>query len=249
MELPSDLPAGRMVTPKLWVSNEQVSDVAPLWARLHAARSGWWPLLLAPDVSLDDFGPEQEVTGDASFFLAQAWESRVQADSEPEDLPYPNWPGLAPACPPGPDPDQVAASYVTRAEVRAGEVSDPFAHLEELPPDTLVPNPLVGGFLGLVETSDSAGAIAASGWEHDLAGGAEATSVLRSWEERFGVRLCAIGFDGFYVTAAWPAPATDLARRIAAEHVAFCPDILGEVDFDDYADGLTTTNLWRFWWD
>lgn len=34
------------------------------------------------------------------------------------------------------------------------------------------------------------------------------------------------------------APKLSPARRIAAEHVAYCPDILGEITFADYANGL-----------
>lgn len=262
MGLPSDLPAGRLVTPKLWVSDDQVADVTTLWARLHAehTRTGWWPLLLTPDVDLRDFGPEQEVA-DAEGFLAQRWQRmEVQVYTVPEGaeesavIPYRTWPGLAPAgSPPGPDPDQVVAAHVTSTEVRAGTVSDPFSHLD-LDPNTPVANPFVGtggAFLGLVESPDGAGAIAASGWVHQFGGGPGCAAVLRSWQERFGVRLCVLGNDWLSVTVAWPVPAgeTELARRLAAEHVAFCPEILGEIDFDDYATGLINTTVWRFWWD
>jgi hypothetical protein len=43
--------------------------------------------------------------------------------------------------------------------------------------------------------------------------------------------------------------AIEHARRVAAEHVAFCPYILGEVPFENYATGLTTAAVWPFWWD
>lgn len=262
MSFPSNLPRGRLVTPKLWVSDDQVADVTTMWLELHAghARSGWWPLLLVPGIDLRDFGPERDVAIDAEQFLMQRWQSHVQVYTEPDPgeetapVPYPTWPGLAPGCLPGLNPDHLAAWYVASTEVRAGAVSDPFSRLD-LHPDTRVPNPFVGAsgraFLGLVESPDSAGTVAASGWVHQLGGGPGCTAVLRSWQERFGVRLCALGYDWLSVTVGWPVPINEvaLARRVAAEHVAFCPDILGMVDFEDYAHGLITAVVWRFWWD
>lgn len=263
MELPADLPPGQLVTPKLWVADAPVADVKTLWQRLHAghARSGWWPLLLAMENVLRSFGPEREADVDAERFLAQRWKDEVHdptdagtADDPADRIPYPAWPGLAPAGPPGPDPDQVAASLVTGSEVRAGTVSHPFSHLE-LDPDRPVPNPFVGStgdpLLGLVESPDSAGAVAASGWTYELGGGPGCTAVLRSWQERFGVRLCALGRDWLSVSVARPVPAgeSELARRIAAEHVAFCPKIVGDVPFADYAGGLVGATVWTFWWD
>lgn len=264
MGLPADLPPGRLVTPKLWVSEGQVPDVTTVWASLHAghAQNGWWPLLLAPDIDLGDFGPSRNEIVDAEPFLMRRWESDAvqlytdpaSADEPAQLIPYRTWPGLAPACPPGPDPDEVVGRYVTSTEVRAGAVSDPFSHLD-VDPDTLVPNPFVGTsdrvLLGLVESPDSAGTVAASGWGHQLGGGAQGTAVLHSWQERFGVRLYALGYDWLSVTVARPVPMneTELARRVAAEHVAFCPDILGEIAFADYANGLIAATVWRFWWD
>ena len=210
-----------------------------------------------------NFGPAQDVDVTAEQFLARRWQSpevRVYTEPDPTEgettapVPYATWPGLAPGCPPGQDPDQFAAWYVASDEVRAGAVSDPFS-LTERHPDTRVPNPFVGrsgqALLGLVETPDSAGAIASSGWIHQLGGGPGCTAVLRSWQERYGVRLCVLGADWLAVTVARAVPVDEieLARRVAAEHVAFCPDILGMVDFEDYAQGLITAAVWRFWWD
>jgi hypothetical protein len=196
--------------------------------------------------------------------LSPEWESyRVRPYTAPgagEDasllIPYPIWPGLAPAnVGAGPGPDAFAASFVTSPEIEERSLSDPFSHLD-LRPDTPVRNPFVDASgrarLGLVKTPDSAGAITASGWTHDTGAAlAGCTAVLRSWQERFGVRLCALGTDWLAVTVAWPVPvnATEHARRIAAEHVAFCPDILGELDFAEYANGLLAATVWMFWWD
>jgi hypothetical protein len=264
MGLPGDLPPGHLVTPRLWVSDARVPDVASCWigAELAHGETGWWPLLLTPDFDIETFGPPDIEHVDAERFLARRWQSEeIQFFTDPaavEDaaqlIPYPHWPGLAAAVGPSLPPDAVAASTVAAPQIEAGRLSDPFSHLE-LHADTRIPNPLLGHGghtrLALVQTTDSAGAIAASGWTNDRAGGPEATAILRSWQDRFGVRLCALGTDWLAVTVAWPAPMTATAhhRRIAAEHVAFCPDILGEVSFSEYANGLTAATIWRFWWD
>jgi hypothetical protein len=265
MGLPDDLPPGRLVKPTLWVSDKPMADATERWVTAQAAhcRTGWWPLLLPPDINLGSFyGPSTESV-DAESFLAERWNSeRVQLSVDPEGddrwgdhLPYDAWPGLAPpSAGRDSDSDAVAVSTITRPELEHGHVSDPFSHLE-LDPDAPGPSPFVDARgrarLGLVETPDSAGAIAASGWEHELGGGPECTAVLRSWQERFGVRLVALGYDWLAVTVAWPVPtnAIDQARRIAAEHVAFCSEILGEVEFEEYAKALIATTVWLFWWD
>lgn len=264
MGLPKDLPPGRLITPTLWISDDKVPDVTTRWAAAQTTHptTGWWPLLLTTDLG---FGAANTETVDAERFLAEQWESdyrlqpyRLNTDpSAVEDIPYSTWPGLAPATVgAGPGPDAVAASIVTRPEIEAGRLSDPFNPQDTTAPDVLVPNPFVDGTgrarLGLVKTTDSAGAITASGWMHDTGAAlAGCTAVLRSWQDRFGVRLCALGTDWFAVTVAWPVPpkATEHARRIAAEHVAFCPDILGHMSFAEYAKGLITATVWIFWWD
>ncbi|MDP9794126.1 hypothetical protein J2S43_002638 [Catenuloplanes nepalensis] len=65
------------------------------------------------------------------------------------------------------------------------------------------------------------------------------------------MRLCALGHDWLAVTVARPVPAGDAeqARRVAAEHLAFCPDITAETSFPAYAATLPGTTIWRFWWD
>lgn len=253
----------------MWVSDEPLPGAAERWVIAQGAhrRTGWWPLLLAPDIDLRSFdGPSIESV-DAESFLAERWKSQdVQLYVDPEGdlrpgghLPYDAWPGLAPASAgpgpgPGPDPDAAAASTVARPELKHGHVSDPFSHLA-LDPHAPGPSPFVDAEgrarLGLVETPDSAGAIAASGWAHELGGGPECTAVLRSWQERFGARLVALGDDWLAVTVARPVPtdAIDQAHRVAAEHVAFCSEILGEVAFEEYARTLIATTVWLFWWD
>jgi hypothetical protein len=73
--------------------------------------------------------------------------------------------------------------------------------------------------------------------------------VIRSWQRRFGVRLCAIGFDTLGLCVAWSPATAEHARRVAAEHVAFCPEIAYHVDIADYAHDLEGNQVWLFWWD
>ena len=73
--------------------------------------------------------------------------------------------------------------------------------------------------------------------------------MIRSWQRRFGVRLCAIGFDTLGLCVAWPPATAEHARRVAAEHVAFCPEIACHVDIADYAHDLEGNQVWLFWWD
>jgi hypothetical protein len=73
--------------------------------------------------------------------------------------------------------------------------------------------------------------------------------VIRSWQGRFGARLCTLGANTLIVSVAWPPATAGHARRVAAEHVAFCADLADTVEFGDYADSLIGAQTWTFWWD
>ncbi len=91
------------------------------------------------------------------------------------------------------------------------------------------------------------------GWlgpaNHDLYG-AEVTTVLRSWESRFGAVLTGVGFD--LLTLDVTAPPTSAAQRslLAREHYALCPDNIdqGAGTLAAYAD-LLRERHWHLWWD
>jgi Domain of unknown function (DUF4253) len=51
-------------------------------------------------------------------------------------------------------------------------------------------------------------------------------AVVRSWEDRFGVRVTRVGFDTLDLSVAAPPQRTEHALHVAAEHFAFCPDNL-----------------------
>ncbi|WP_173100576.1 DUF4253 domain-containing protein [Actinomadura verrucosospora] len=44
-------------------------------------------------------------------------------------------------------------------------------------------------------------------------------------QERYGMRVCCLGRAGLNITVAWPPRLLEHARRVAAEHHAFCPDL------------------------
>jgi hypothetical protein len=67
-----------------------------------------------------------------------------------------------------------------------------------------------------------------------------------SW---FGARLLSLGTATLAVSVTWPPPTHEHARRVAAEHLAFCHDLAHLVDFGEYAQTLVSAGIWTFWWD
>lgn len=81
--------------------------------------------------------------------------------------------------------------------------------------------------MGLAAATRSSDAIAVAGWQgavNYIGDTAHLSAVLRSWEDRFGVRLVGAGFAELYLSVA-ASPTSDAeAIHVAAEHFAFCPD-------------------------
>ncbi|WP_432565350.1 DUF4253 domain-containing protein [Kineococcus sp. SYSU DK003] len=238
-----DLPAGRLVAPVhdpssgpvLWVSDAPA--VAGQWARLAAAHSstGCWPVLLegldGDDVErpwrVGEFAPVRNwAPGDTEAFLAEAY-----AEAFGDEDPDPAWPGSSPALTPVADPALAAAQF-------AGEL--------------LVHGPR---HLGLVHVERGADVPGALGWfgavNHDT-DPADLSGVLRSWEDRFGVRLVGMGFDTVQVSVAAPPSTPAQALAVAVEHLGFCCDAVvqdGPGDVRAYAEDLVGAWAWRFRWD
>jgi hypothetical protein len=105
-----------------------------------------------------------------------------------------------------------------------------------------------------VTASRGSDALAVAGWQgavnytNDTA---ELSAVLRSWEDRFGVRVIGAGFAELYLSVAAPPADHAEALRVAAEHFAFCPDNVwqGTSPLTTYANYLIDAPLWSFWWD
>jgi hypothetical protein len=135
------------------------------------------------------------------------------------------WRGLAPAEPAGPDPAQFTA---------------------QIDPTTLLKGD--EAFLGLVPATDSAAALALSGWISRQGEIHEDAALLRSWQQRFGVRLCALRIDQLTVSVAWPPRSLETARLLAAEHLAY-NEAIDRDQLDAYAAELVGAPTWDFWRD
>lgn len=271
-----ELPPGRLIDatdegpwhePLLWHAE---APAAPGdWATLGSAprAAGLLPLLI--DVGGGQGAPEEwelmpEETSypgdhDADEVLAGYWEEYAEDELE-ADADYPGkeavtelfgeakefaetiaphgvqWPGLAPATAPGADADD-----------RATEVADSLAG-----GGSWLKEPR----LALVPARRSADIPAAIGWsgpvnyEGDVA---RLCAVLRSWEDRFGIRVVALTFDQLVLSVAAPPTTAAEAEAVAAEHFAFCPDNITQGESETLrayaADEVLGRRVWSFWWD
>ncbi|MEV7996950.1 DUF4253 domain-containing protein [Streptomyces sp. NPDC086077] len=227
------LPPGRLTGTLLWHADAVAAPGD--WAAFGKARAaGLIPLLI--DVGGSQGGPERwELVPDAASYPGDHDPEEVLAEYW-EDLADDDWPGLAPEPEPaGPDPDAVA--------------TDLAEHL--LTDGTWLKEPR----LALVPARRSADIAAAIGWsgpvnhEDDVA---RLCAVLRSWEDRFGIRVVALTSDQLIVSVAAPPTTPEAARAVTAEHYAFCPDDVdrsGLPTLDAYAEQLIDREFWSFWWD
>ena len=115
--------------------------------------------------------------------------------------------------------------------------------------------------LALVPCARGADALAVAGWvpsDGDPGVPETLAAVVRSWEDRFGVRLIGVGGGTLLLSVAAPPVTLEQAVRVAVEHFGFCPEAepVGGFAYDpdgsqflQYAAGLVGRRLWRFWWD
>ncbi|MGW2863426.1 DUF4253 domain-containing protein [Streptomyces sp. NPDC001205] len=229
------LPPGRVIGPAteplLWYADEPAAPED--LARLAPARRalGLHPVLLGDTGELAEWelAPEEmSYAGDhdAEDVLAGFWETYAEELGHDPD----EWPGLAEAPALQRDPDGRAAEVAREA---LGE-----GHLK-------------GARAALVPARRSADIPAAMGWrgplnhENDTA---RLCAVLRSWEDRFGIRVVGLSFDRLTVSVAAPPTDPEEALVLAAEHFAFCPDAIGTT-LRDHAESLVGSGSWTFWWD
>ncbi|MET8453465.1 DUF4253 domain-containing protein [Streptomyces sp. NPDC005209] len=256
------LPPGRLIDatvdgawsePLLWHSGTQATPGN--WAALGvpAARAGLLPVLV--DVGGSRGGPERwelspEDTSypgdhDAEDVLAEYWGYEDDENAEDADE-YGGDDELEPfgACRPGLAP---AGTLTVEPGACATRLADALTDGS----DSWSSDPR----LALVPARRSADIPAAIGWsgpvnhENDVA---RLCAVLRSWEERFGIRVVALGFDTLIVSVAAPPTTLADAEALAAEHFAFCPDNItqsGVGGLNAYAKELVGEHAWHFWWD
>ena len=243
-----DLPAARLLQPSpeggqrgsepvLWVSDSPVRNVVEHWKRLARSFSdtGLWPLIVDPStVGIDRLHEalmdvSRSVGADPFRLLRMWWHNSIGEDDEEFDqeaiAPYGRkFPGLAPRTP-GDRPASVE-QYVHGLE----------------------------GHLGIVAVDRPARTLEAIGWmgpaNYDM-NPTEQSAILDTWEDRFDAYVVGLGFDT--ITLAVGRPARDLrtATSIAAEHMAFCSDIIyqGVGSISEYAPLLVDAHRWDFWWD
>lgn len=230
---------GQAARPAFWLSDEPVS--AQEWRRFRAEHrhSGLWPILLdesAQPWSVGQVVPDEPMLIEhftAEGFMTEVWQewvSKMPQEALDELYPYGALcPGPAPPGVPVADPDAVADWY-------AGELAD-----QGMP-------------LGLVAASRSADALAVMGWQgalHHNEWMVPLAAVVRSWEDRFGVRVVCVGFNTLELSVAAPPVEPEHALHVAAEHWAFCPDnvVQGAGDLQGYAEQIIGGHTWSFWWD
>ena len=222
--------------PVMWVTERPVRNVVELWkgaARAFPER-GLWPVVVEPthgihrmhEVLMDI---PRSTGADPFQLLRRWWHSNVAGEDDEVDddaiRPFGRaFPGLASRTP-GERPETIEK------------------HVRDL-----------DGHLGLVPVERPAKVLDAIGWmgpaNYDL-NPAEQSAILDTWEDRFDAYLVGLGFDT--IVLAVGRPPTDLASAtaIAAEHMAFCPDIVwqGVGSIREYAPMLVGTHQWHFWWD
>jgi hypothetical protein len=272
-----DLPPGRLVEPQdeedawdgpaYWLSDEPVGS--DLWVQLRQAhaRSGLWPVFASP---FDFYNERPWVVGEVSphpvadigrvkteDVLAAFWSAWIRGEHHlwlesddplemacgftvPRDDGFPElepfgqgWPGLASSVDTtGQNPDEFADQYVRENDDGTSRIM-------------------------LVPAARSADVLTAVGWcgaVNYIHEKFVLSSVLRSWEERFGARVIEIGFDTLHLAVAAPPASPRSAELVAAEHFAFCPDNIvqgpsGGTVRSYAAQQVLGKTGWSFWWD
>ncbi|MFD9407840.1 DUF4253 domain-containing protein [Streptomyces sp. NPDC059989] len=254
------LPAGSLVSrprrrrlrrprpePLLWLSDEPVDAPAasyPVPAGLQAVLfhdrpgpEGWWST-----GALDPARASDPDDHDAESVLPDFWRAVIpdpEEGEEGEELIAPfgrDWPGLAPAgTPTGTADADAAADGLAGALIRDGRLGRPR--------------------LALVPARRGADVPAVLGWSGPLnheTDTARISAVLRSWEDRYGARVLALGFDRLDLYVQAPPRTLAEALTLAAEHFAFCPDNVwqGSGTVSAYAEEAVAGSAhWSFWWD
>jgi hypothetical protein len=257
--LPADLelPPGRLVVPAsggrpaYWLCDDPDPEVGYLWSNFLDAHenSGLWPLLFFGPEGTADFWEDGPVRPeamsdpagvDADATLAAHW---PVYDSPEMTAPFGyHWPGLAPV--PGDDDyrDRVASAYLLADDI-AVQLCDR--------------HPIGSVRLGLVAAPSGAYALTVAGWDGPInvePDTARISAVVRSWEERFGAVVVAVGPDLLHLSVSAPPTTHAQAMRVAVEHLAFCPANIwprdgGEATLAVYALSIVDLNGWWFWWD
>ncbi|HAP77258.1 MAG TPA: hypothetical protein DCR14_14380 [Acidimicrobiaceae bacterium] len=254
--------AGYSDTPNtavIWTTDAPVDDPWALWSELVDVypSTGLWPLVLT---SLPDFGGTGEagrpwlsnefdlpadpaaaddVTADAAF--AEEWSLVV-----PTDAADPSW--VAEVL--GPFTTEVPT--LAPASMECAGAATALADESQMAADFSTS----GGdaYIGLVATHRPADALMAMGYAgpanytSDLA---NYTSMLRSWEDRFGAYIAVVGFADITVVMERPPSDDEALSHLAAEVYAICPDVVwqGVGSIPALAGEIASSGQLFCWWD
>lgn len=227
--------------PLLWLSDDRSTPGDWTALRHTAPAVGLLPVLL--DVGAGHGSPqlwelmprEMSYAGDhdAEEVLEEFWEEYAEEGEA--------WPGLATpeaaeVADTAQDPESVASDIVDSLLDGRGPLKDPRIAL--VPARRSADIPAAIGWMGPANHENDTGRLSA---------------VLRSWEDRFGIRTVALGFDTLLVSVAAPPTTLADAEALAAEHFAFCPDNIWQGTDSTpraYAENqLLNQPAWHFWWD
>jgi hypothetical protein len=246
--LPDYLPPGRVLgagPSQFWLSDGPA--VADLYRRLFAEhpKTGLWPVITDDEAwgRIEELEPEP--VADIDLYqpltvLQRFWAEVAPVEGEDEVFgddgraefaPYgADFPGLAPAGEQMAEPEAVVDWF-------AGEIElGPKSRILLAPAARGADLPAVVGWTGPMNHTNQMAPLLA---------------IVRSWEDRYGVRVVQLGFDTLGLTVAAPPTTPEHAVQVAAEHVAFCPDNMeqGPGTLLTYAEQVQGTNSWSFWWD
>jgi len=107
--------------------------------------------------------------------------------------------------------------------------------------------------IGLIAASRPADVLPVIGW-----GGLDnrgesllpLTAILRSWEDRFGARLVAVGDADLGLFVERPPRTLQAAQRIAAEQAVLADECIdGATGISSIAERLVNSPTWTLWWD
>ncbi|MGJ7905393.1 DUF4253 domain-containing protein [Actinopolyspora sp. H202] len=255
-----ELPAGELLSeqstrigdrqdpgPLCWISKEPPSAQLLATLRAESDTNGLWPLLLVDDTEIYGdrctvgvVAPEPRAHIDkwhVDQVMARIWEGLCQVDSELG--PAYDLESLAPFDHTCPGPAQ-AGDLLADATVLANQLTQRLLNEQTR--------------LGLVPAPRGADVLTVLGWSgatNHVSRCAGLSAMLRSWEERFGVRVLRLGPDRLDLSVAAPPIRREHAAAVAAEHWTFAPDrvMQDSGSIASYAEEIRGGRQWSFWWD
>ena len=227
-----DLPAGRVLLGSdqrlAWITDETVPGTASVWKTLYDARSatGLYPVVL-----LDDG-------------LERGWEAEVFFANQPFELDKLVLDEVM---------QHAADSYLDEPRPYDGLAPGSSGVADEAAADAAASG-IPDGRILLVEAPRGGDALSFMGWTGNATyDTAEAIAVvIRSWEDRFGARVVAVGPTTVVLTIANPPATPDEAAALSKELVLIDPDLeqadTAPVTVVALGEALIGQHLWTLWW-